>query len=166
MTEQYLQSNINLHPESAVFFGGIGALDVPIFGALVTSLPLQVVDSSNPLFVHTLGSSEVEVGASGLLTAFWFTSINVNSGGRKNSKVSLFVDRDDGFGFLPVERTFSFGYHRNIAQGRDTPSAFIQDFPVEQGWKIEVAAQRISGTGNLRYIGAASSLLMALRTDR
>jgi hypothetical protein len=158
VTEQYQQGSINLMPSAAIFQAAIGGVDVLIPGATVTPLPLQVVSDTASLIAHVPGSSEIEFLADGTFLAQWNISINVASGGRKNSQTALFID--SGAGFLPVVGTFGFGYHRNTASGRDTTSGEFRSQQVVSGTKIQIASQRISGLGNLEFIASSCSLLV------
>lgn len=157
MTLQYGQPNINFMPAGSLFEAGIGPVPVTIVGAAVTPLPLQDVKSTSDLISHVPGSSEIEFLAGGTACVSWRVSIGVASGQRKNSQTALYLD--SGSGFLPIDLTFGYGYHRNVLAGRDTTTGFTR-FAVEAGDKIEVASQRIVGTGNLEYI-ASSSFVMA-----
>jgi len=160
VTEQYQQASINLMPDAAIFQAQLGAVDVPIPGAIVTPLPLQVVTDETTLIEHAAGSSEIEFLADGIFFAQWDVSINVASLGRKNSMTSLFLD--SGAGFFPIVGTFGFGYHRNVASGRDTTSGKFRSQLVTAGTRLEVASQRISGTGNLEFMASSCSLLVGL----
>ncbi len=160
MTEQYQQGSINLMPEAAIFQGQIARVDVLIPGAVVTPLPLQVVTNSTPLIAHVLGSSEIEFLAGGIFLAQWEVSIDVVTFERKNSQTSLFLD--SGGGFFPIAGTFGFGYHRNVAQGRDTTAGTFRSQRITAGTRIEIASQRISGGGNLAFIASSCSLLVGL----
>jgi len=162
VTEQYLQPSINMLSAPCRFSGGIGAADVLIPGAVVTPLPLSVVEGECSLIRHVLGSSELEFLASGSVLVEWDVSIDVDSGGRKNSQTTLFLD--EGFGFLPVNLTFGYGYHRNTAQGKDSTSG-TKPFRVSEGDKIEIASQRIAGTGNLKFIASSNSVKVSFRPD-
>lgn len=143
----------------AIFSAGIGAADVLIPGALVTSLPLQVVEESTPLIRHVPGSSEVEFLADGIALISWFVSINVAAGNRKSSQTTLFLD--SGSGFLPVNLTFGYGYHRNTTNGLDTTGG-RKRLPVKKGDKIEIASQRVAGTSNLEFAASSCSVMVGL----
>lgn len=147
-------------PDAAIFQAQIGGFDVPIPGAVVTSLPLQIVMDSTPLIAHVLGSSEIEFLADGIFLAQWEVSIDVVTLERKNSQTSLFLD--SGAGFFPISGTFGFGYHRNVAQGKDTTAGTFRSQRITAGTRIEIASQRISGAGNLEFIAASCSLLVGL----
>lgn len=159
MTEQYLQASINLMSAPALFSGGIGPVDVLIPGAVVTGMPIQVVEESTPLISHTLGSSELEFEADGIALISWFVSISVAAGQRKSSQTSLFFD--DGSGFLPVNLSFGFGYHRNVNNGFDTTGG-RKRLAVKKGDKIEIVSQRVAGTNNLEFVGSSCSVMVGL----
>lgn len=158
VTIQYQQGSINLAPQSCVFQAGIGGADVAIPGAIVTPLPLNDVLISDPLLQHTPGDSVVTFLATGFFLAAWHVSVGVTSGGRKNSQTVLFFD--GGSGFFPIPETFGYGYHRNIAAGRDTTSASFQR-TVSSGDSIMIASQRIAGTGNLEFLASSCLLRVA-----
>jgi len=158
VTEQYLQSSINLLPAPSTFYAGIGASSVAIPGAGVTPLPLQVVEERGVFFEHSLGSSEVTFTASGIALIEWGVSINLVTGGRKNSQTALYLDA--GSGFLPVNLSFGYGYHRNSSQGRDTTCGQGGLAGIRPGDKIEIASQRIAVTGNLQFIASSCSVLI------
>ena len=160
MTIQYQQRSINLLSDTGAFQGQIGGADVPIVGAAVTPLPLQVVQNDSQTISHTLGSSDIEFLAGGVYLVAWAISIGVASGGRKNSQTSLF--QDTGGGFLPVTATIGYGYHRNVAAGRDTTSGEFESGFIEAGTVIRFASQRIAGAGNLEFIAASSNVLVTL----
>lgn len=145
-------------PEAAIFQARIGNANVAIPGAAVTPLPLQVVTYSSPLITHVLGSSEIEFQADGIFVAYWATSINNTNANRSNSQTALFLD--SGGGFFPIIGTTGYGYHRTTAQGRDTTVGFLRSQPVTRGDKIEVASQRIAGTGALQFIAASCYVLL------
>lgn len=144
-------------PAASIFAAGIGPADVPIAGAAVTPLPLQVVERQDVFFEHVPGSSEVTFTADGIALIEWDVSINVASGGRKNSQTTLFLD--SGGGFLPVNLTFGYGYHRNTAQGRDTTSG-RKRLTISAGDTVEIASQRVAGTANLEFIASSCSVLI------
>lgn len=159
VTEQYQQGSINLMPRDEVLQLGIGAANVPIPGAVVTPLPWGTILEDTTLIDATVGSPEIEFLADGIFFAEWSVSIGVSSGGRKNSQTSLLLDT--GGGFFPVLEVFGNGYHRNTAAGRDTTTKFYRA-TVAAGDRIEVAAQRINGTGNLQFLASSCSLIVGL----
>lgn len=145
-------------PAAEIFQGGVGAAPVPIPGAVVTPMPIQVVTNESPLIRHTLGSSEIEFLASGIFLAHWDVSITVASLGRKNSMTTLFLNT--GAGYAPIIGTFGYGYHRNVAAGRDTTNGVLRSQPVDAGDRIQLASQRIAGGGDLEFIASSCSILV------
>ena len=159
MTEQYQQASINLMPNAEVTQLGIGAANVPIPGAVVTPVPWNTILDESPLIRATAGSPIVEFLADGIFFAEWSVSIGVSSGGRKNSMTSFLIDT--GGGFVPELEVFGFGYHRNIAAGRDTTTKQLRR-TVSAGDRIEITSQRIAGTGNLQFLASSCSLIVGL----
>lgn len=159
MTEQYLQESINLMPDAEVLQVGIGGANVAIPGATVAPLPWGSIIDDTPLIRATVGSAEIEFLASGIFFAQWDVSIGVSSGARKNSQTSFLINT--GGGFVPVPELFGYGYHRNIAAGRDTTSGTFRA-SVLAGNRIEIASQRIAGTGNLQFIASSCSMTVGL----
>lgn len=146
-------------PNADVLQVGIGAASVPITGAAVTPLPWGAIIESAQFINASIGSPEIQFSADGIFFAQWTVSINVASLGRKNSQTSLLLD--SGGGFVPVPEVFGFGYHRNTTDGRDTTAGKFRG-TVSAGNRIEIASQRISGTGNLEFIASSCSLIVGL----
>ena len=103
----------------------------------------------------------MEFQADGLALISWDVSINVAGGQRKSSQTSLFLDDGSGFGFLPVNLSFGFGYHRNTAKGLDTTGG-RKRMSVKKGDKIEIASQRVAGTNNLEFQASSCSVMVGL----
>jgi len=89
-------------------------------------------------------------------------SLDVATGGRKNSRGRLVLDEGGGFNEIP--RSAGYSYHRNTTNGEDTITKTIKRF-FNNGDTIKLQFNVHSGGGNLSTINGDSNITITKLTN-
>jgi len=133
-------------------------LDIYQSGTTITTGVYSDVNWDSEIIVgsnYSHSGTEVSLLTDGFYEVTYGLSIDINSGGRKNSKNRIVLD--SGGGYNEIFRSASYGYHRSTANGECSISKTIKQ-RFNSGDKIKVQISIHAGSGSLTTIANDSNI--------
>lgn len=127
-------------------------------GTTYTDIPIAQTIIRQDSFYNVIANTELEIAEAGDYTVSFSNAMTISNNSRTNAETAIFVDFNDGGGYLLVEDSVRPSYHRVAAQGRDTATMIRRPFVLDAGARIKIAARRLSGGGNLSTIANQCSV--------